>query len=959
MYPGQKALVTGILSLIWILPLFSQVKIHKNLNIDDGLVYSQILMIHEDQQGYMWFGTSSGISRWDGISFKNFLLPEELSDNNFKWIVEFKDSTLVFATRKGIVQYQKDKFSAVPGAPAALNHWIHSLLVSEDNKLYVATDSSGLWIYDQHEFVNINRDLGLASNSVHALVEGADGTIYLGYSANSIDKLKNGTVAKIDLNKIPDDITINTLYEDENGALWIGTEEQGIYVHYQDQTIHIDQTDGLPSLTIEHITAGEDRQIIAATDEGMAVIESYSVREIINEQNGLSYNFIWFIKKDRNGIYYLGTDGGGVDIYRPGLFQTINQDCGLTNNTVWAICENREHEFYFGTDEGLIKYDHNQFQLYNTLNGLSDDMVLCLFEASDGKVYVGTNEQGVDVVGDRSITNINEKQGLHGPSVWTITEDNQGLIYFGTYDEGVNVWDGQRVVDTINVKDGLSTNAIVSSYRALDGSLYFGTDGGGVFKYINGMIDQVLLAGNTIWSIYEDQASNLYFGTNDRGLIFSRNGQWDTLSIDDGLSHNSILGILQDDEGKLYLTADNGLNVVDFSVNPYQIRVIGKSDGLASNECNQGAYFKDSQGYLWFGTINGVSRFDPKLCKPNPNAPVVHITKVQLFDKLIPKEVLRTNPVFNFNENYFNFEFIGIDLSSAQKVKYKYRLSGVDDSWKSTTHPSVQYTNLDDDDYTFDVKACNEWGYWSKPVTLNFTITAPFWERWWFILSAFLITISPAVVVIRQKIKRRLVLERLRAKIAADLHDDIGAGLSEINILSAVIVAKTPAEIKPLIENELNKIGQRARSLIGSMSDIVWLVNPKKDAVSDLVSRLKDSFSDLFEAKDILFKTENTDSLQSVHLEMEYRHNLFLLLKEGLHNAIKYSEANNITLSVKTDGKLLIISIKDDGKGFKTSQHSSGNGLINMQKRAEKIGGQLELNSSEGKGTQITFSGKI
>ena len=386
---------------------------------------------------------------------------------------------------------------------------------------------------------------------------------------------------------------------------------------------------------------------------------------------------------------------------------------------------------------------------------------------------------------------------------------------------------------------------------------------------------------------------------------------------------------------------------------------MGKSDGLASNECNQGAYFKDSQGYLWFGTVDGVSRFDPNLCIPNTNPPIMHLNRFQLFDQDLPLSNSDIHWNFNYNENYFKFAFIGIDLCAPHKVKYKYRLSGIDQEWIQTDNPFVQYTNLDDKDYTFEVMAGNEWGYWSEPAQLSFTISPPVWERWWFVLIAFLIIISPAVVVIRLRINRMLALERLRARIAADLHDDIGAGLSEINILSAVAAAKVPAEVRSILETELDKIGATARSLIESMSDIVWLVNPKKDAITDLISRLKDSFNDLFEAKGIQFSSDNEDTLQKVHLEMEYRQHLFMILKEAIHNAIKYSDASEIQLSVHLSGKILSIQLKDNGHGFDINQAKSGNGLHNMKDRAEKIGGRVNITSGNGNGTVIEFTGKV
>ena len=939
--------------------LSAQVMIHKNLNIEDGMVYSQVLSIHEDLSGYMWFGTSSGLSRWDGVSFKNYIFPSGLPDNNCKWIAEFSDSTLFFATGKSVVKYKKGIFSPIPNTSPAMENWIHSMMVSGDDKLFIATDTSGVWIYDGAGFRNINKREGLKSNSARALARGSNGTMYIADKTGTIYTFSGSKLSRIKIPGFPADVIVSALYRDSEEALWIGTRTRGVFVFYRGNLLHFTLKDGLPGKKVTFLSVGDANQVFVATDNGLAIFENYRLHLVLDKKAGLSNSFIWQVFRDHNGLYYIATDGGGVDIYRPGLFQTINTDCGLPHNTVWAVCETANHDFYFGTDEGLALYSKNDISVYDSTSGLSSNMVLALHEGSDGTLYVGTNETGVDMIRNGKITNVNYKQGLDGPSVWTITEDRDGLIYFGTYDGGVNVWNGSRVIDTLNTADGFPSNAIVSSYRSSDGSLFFGTDGSGVFRLRQGRMDTLLLKGNTVWSIYADKQNNFYFGTNDRGMIYFRNGKWDTLDISDGLSHNSILGILQDAREKFYLTADNGLNVVDFSGDQTLVRRIGSRDGLAGDECNQGAYFKDSQGYLWFGTINGLSRYNPSLAKPNRNAPIIHLTRFQVYDRDLPVDERKTERVFPYDQNYFKFEFIGIDLLAPYKVIYQYRLSGLDQEWVTTKRPYVQYTSLDDGSYTFQAKAGNEWGYWSEPISLSFKIKPPFWRTWWFLLLAFLVIVSPVAVVVRQRISRLFAVERLRSKIAADLHDDIGAGLSEINILSAVVAAKTPPEIKSVYENELNKIGHTARSLIEQMSDIVWLVNPQKDAVSDLVTRLSDSFADVFEAKDIRFRCENSEELRHARLKMEYRQHLFLILKEAIHNAIKYSKANQVILIVSLTNKKLNIRVQDNGVCFDTGCKTTGNGLRNMKERATKIGGLMEIRSKEGEGTIVEFQGKL
>jgi ligand-binding sensor domain-containing protein len=934
--------------------LNAQVEIHENLNINDGMIYSQVTSIHKDKNGYMWFGTVSGVSRWDGHSFKNFIFPVSLSDNNCKWISEFSNGSILFATRKNIVQYANKKISKLSGKNNTFEHGI-SGMIALGNKLLVATISSGLLIFDGREF---HSEKGLINQNITTLNKSNDSLAYLADKNNTIYSYNSNRLVKLLLPKLPSKIHINTLFCDNNNTLWIGTLKHGVFIVNLNDAEYFSKLYGLPKGKINSISNGNDDKIFVATSKGLAIYENYHLQSIINTKHGLSNNFVWQVFRDRNDLFYIGTDGGGVDIYRPGLFQTINMKCGLPHNTVWSICENENYQYYFGTDEGLAIYHQGKIKIMNKDNGLSGNMILALHHAADGTLYAATNENGVDAIYHNKITNINSKQGLDGPSVWTIAEDNAGLIYFGTYDGGINIWDGKTVIDTINIADGLPTNAIVSSLLCSDSSLFFGTDGGGVVKYSHGKIDTILLKNNTIWSIFEDKQGNYYFGTDDRGMIYLHNGQWDTINVESGLSHNSILGILQDENGIFYLSADNGLNVVDFSVKPVQIRTIGSRDGLAGDECNQGAYYKDSHGFLWFGTISGVSRYNPLLVHPDKIPPKIHITSIRLYNK----ELLNENKherEFSYNENYFKFEFTGIDLVAPHKVKYRYRLSGVDNDWITTHRNFVQYTSLKKNNYKFEVIAGNEWGAWSKPVSFSFCINPPFWKTWWFLLLSLLIVVIPIIIIIRQRMQRFLVMERLRSKIAADLHDDIGAGLSEISILSAVIGAKTPPEVRQIFEPELEKIGHTARSIIDKMSDIVWMINPKKDAISGLINHLSDSFADIFEAKCIQFHTENIEVLKQSKLNMEYRQQLFMILKEAIHNAVKYSDADKITLSVDIQGKKLTVLLQDNGKGFEDSGKISGNGLHNMKERALTIGGDVSIQSRIGLGTKVTFQGVI
>ena len=945
--------------LIIILPLFpalhAQIVIHKNLNINDGMVYSQVTAIHKDQEGYMWFGTSSGLSRWDGHAFKNYIFPENLSDNNCKWIAELSDGPMYIATRKNVIKYADHFFSKLKDIQSGPNTKITGLTAVK-NTLYVGTNTSGLWIIKNQQSINLNKKNGLQSDNITALAGADSNTVYFTDDKNILYKYKDGKLEKTNLQG---SYKVNSIFKDRNNILWIGTVKQGLFFIKADSGERLKNAPVLKGYKINSVSSGADGDIYAATNDGFAVFKNYQLQSMIKQKQGLSAKFIWQVYYDRSNIYYIATDGGGVDIYRPGLFETIDKSYDLPCNEVWAICEDAAQNIYIGTTRGIAVYKPVENGLHFSKILLPDKFILALHYAADGVLYAATNEHGVYAIKRNKIVNIDAKKGLSGNSVWSIDEDVNGLLYFGVYGGGLNIWDGKKIIKTLTTDDGLPSNEIVSSYRSADGSLYFGTDGGGVFKYSRGVVDTVLLPGNTIWSAFEDEEKNLYFATDDKGMIYYKDGKWDTLSVRGGLSHNSILGIMQGGKGKYYLTTDNGLNSVDFGKNPPLIINIGSKDGLAGDECNQGAYYKDSKGSLWVGTINGVSRYNPSLIRPDSIPPKIILISIRLYNKELLNNGGLKRSVFSYNENYFKFEYTGIELIAPHNIRYKYRLAGLDDRWMITNHNMVQYTNLKNNDYRFEVMAGNMWGYWSKPVSFSFTIEAPYWKSWWFIFLIILVIAVPSVIIARQRFLRLLVLQKLRAKIAADLHDDIGAGLSEISILSAVIPAKAPPHAVQYIKQDLEKIGQTSRSIIDKMSDIVWMVNPHKDAVSGLINHLTDSFADIFEAKGIQFNTENIEILKQKKLKMEYRQQLFMIFKEAIHNAVKYSGADKITLSVAVKGKNIKIVLRDNGIGIKDNRNSSGNGINNMKRRAADINGRLNIKSQENEGTTVEFIGLI
>jgi len=284
-------------------------------------------------------------------------------------------------------------------------------------------------------------------------------------------------------------------------------------------------------------------------------------------------------------------------------------------------------------------------------------------------------------------------------------------------------------------------------------------------------------------------------------------------------------------------------------------------------------------------------------------------------------------------------------------------LDGYDTEWKFTSgnYHSAEYKDLPPGKYIFQVKGTgNSGSYPNKIAKLRINIPVVFWKSWLFISISVLILAGFISYFIFYRIRQFLIIEKLKTKLSADLHDSVGSGLTEISLLCEIVQRDYKNELKKSNPN-LTIIAQKSRELIDNMSDIVWLVNPKPNTLFDLILRLKDIYSPILSSLGINFKVDISDSIKYLNLDLEKRQNIYLIFKEAINNSIKYSNAKNILLNLETADYTYKIILKDDGCGFDTNS-GKGNGLINMKRRARNIGAELSIQSNPGRGTRIALS---
>ena len=414
-------------------------------------------------------------------------------------------------------------------------------------------------------------------------------------------------------------------------------------------------------------------------------------------------------------------------------------------------------------------------------------------------------------------------------------------------------------------------------------------------------------------------------------------------------------------------------------------------DGFLGIGCNSNAILQSKDGTIWIGTNGGVTSFNPKVESVDTFPPNIQITAIKLFNENIswPKLNQKKDSSFllgngirvsNFHfdglsswynlpehlslaykNNYITFDFIGITMSQPQNVKYQYKLEGMDENWSPlTTNSGAPYGNLPQGTYTFKVKAMNNEGYWSNELTYTFSIRPPWWKTWWFRIPAItallaIIFFIGRFIYIYQLRKERVALEKQlavqyeRQRISSDLHDEIGSTLSSINIYAGLAKKETNKD------SFLDAINQNVSDVINKLDELVWSINPKNESTTSIVNRLRSYAEPITQARDISFEIENELPDDDIKLTAEITHDIYLVVKELINNAIKHSQCKHIRVKFSRQLKKLLLIVEDDGIGLdETSIPKDRHGLGNIKQRVTAMKGNIH--TQNGNGTRIIIS---
>jgi len=554
--------------------------------------------------------------------------------------------------------------------------------------------------------------------------------------------------------------------------------------------------------------------------------------------------------------------------------------------------------------------------------------------------------------------------GLAARQGFNLFEDSRGLIWISTIgytDHGLARWnpaDGH--MQDLAGSPGLPNVAtrLALSFADRAGSVWIGFNGA-VARYRDGGFVTFDAADGVppgrIWEMYVDHAGTLWLASLESGLIRVEAADADhphfkAFTMRDGLSTNSVQVVVEDLAGNVYMGGSHGIDRLNPATG--EVRHYTKDDGAAPGLLRSA--FRDRHGVLWFGTDFGLTRLDPStLPQASTTGPGVFITGVSVggVRRTVSTIGERTIELSDLSpsEKEVSIEFSALRFFPGESPRYQVRLSGADSDWGAAkTDRSVTYANLGPGRYTFLVRAIGANGAMSaEPASVSFTILAPVWRRWWFIALVVVAAGLLARVVYQRRVVRLLELANMRTRIASDLHDDIGANLTRIALLSDAVQGGNGHEAS---------IGRIARESVGAMADIVWAIKPEREGLIDLSRRMRQQADDLFVPRDINLRFSAPPAELALKLPVDLRRDVLLFFKEAVTNVARHSQCTSVTIELAVEGSRLTLVVSDNGRGFDVDAEHQGQGLRSLRRRAARLGAAVTIASEAGRGTTISLS---
>jgi ligand-binding sensor domain-containing protein/two-component sensor histidine kinase len=979
----------------------------ENLSQENGLSQGTGYAITQ-YDNFLWFATQDGLNRYDGYDFKVYRAGKKhaLNDNFVQTLLTDSKGRLWVGTKGGLNVYNnlQDNF-ALCSTIFRQNTLLDSVSIEkliEDKKgnIWIMTDEKGIFCFNpttkkvnsyflnnntffdftllkdgklcvssysevyffdvknqQFQPLNLKQKLHLKPTAlIQAIVGDTEGRLWvsiyqsgvyrlnLSSERNEIQVFKKGLSSQ----NISDD-EVRTMMVDKTGKVWLGTKEGGLSLYNPKEKtfMHIRKKEGNDRSLAEDfiLSIYEDKQGIVWLGTGSSGISKYdplkfpfqTIRhEKSNIKNTMVDDMVFCVYGDADGLYF-GTNKGGLSYYSyknerfTNYLNSPRMPNSIIHDEVYNISASNDNQLWIVTTAGICVFDKHKknFKSYIPNRQSKPYYEYAILSTSFGEVWTG-GERGLGIL---NVKTEKWKTILANESLFSIEkyvirllkEDSKNNIWLGTIGHGLVRYDPiSKKIQEFNAKNGLKCSNIRSLLED-EQTLWIGTDCG-LFA-----LDLVSFK------------ITKYFSSVSKNELFR-------------LPNDVVYGILKDDYQTLWLSTNQGL--VQFSPKKGVIRKFDLKDGLQSNEFNTNCAFKRADGTLFFGGVKGVNFFHPSRLTKNTFVPPLKLTKIKVMDSLYNPNQRQLE--LKYDQNFIEFEFTSLNLSNSQKNQYKYQLVGVDKTWVNAGNKRfANYTKLSPGEYIFLFKASNSDDIWNEtPASIAINIVPPLWGYWWFWPLVWLLGFSVLglgyYLYVSYDLRNKLKVQHIRNQIASDLHDDIGGTLTSISYFGEIAKKRLSDHASTQeIELVLDKIINNSQEMIESMRGVVWAIKPENDKAEDFFDKMNAFAREILDARNIEYDFEDNQTLSRITLSVEQRRNLFLFIKESIHNIAKHSKASKAQIRIMVEKGFFDLKISDNGIGFDTQSKQTGNGLKTLAERARQLNGTIEMVSSPTLGTKI------
>jgi signal transduction histidine kinase/ligand-binding sensor domain-containing protein len=960
---------------------------------DEGLPDNEVTGVVQTRDGHLWVATLGGLMRFDGERFEAFSTTHLRKVPNRVVLTMYQDrgGQLWLVMDRGVVIRVHDTAARVFDGADGFTY-LRGTTAAEDSE-------GGVWFICGNDVCRIKGDRverfgakeGFPAGENISLAADAKGQLWFA-SGMAVGIFKAGRWQKLvtaesgpvrmtaarsggmwmcagnrvtrevegceprEIVRLPERAAAQVMLEDHTGALWIGTAANGLL----------------------RVNGNE--------------VESVAV----------SHPEITALTEDREGNLWVGT-AGGLNQLRPRAMDLIGRKAGLSLESARSVCEDSRGLIWVVLQNGsLARGRGGQWHALTSADGWPDGDATCVAPARDGGVWIGTHDNGLRRWRGGRIQSWGPAEGLGGQFVRSLRQATNGDLWIAT-DAPSRMWllrDG-KIFEAHLPGRALAIRAMA---EGADGTMWAGTADGQILRMQSGAIVNELGAQKgppySVRCLETTADGSLWIGYAGWGIGRWHDGRYARIGTAQGLYDDYVSQILSDGQGGLWVTGNHGLfkvrleDMVDVAQGRkthVRSTAYGRGEGLPSLQPaydNSPSAWRGTDGRLWFSTRNGVLTVQPDRIRDNPVPPAVFVQELKVDDH--PVALFESqSPLRKPEESKFRdlralgeplhlpprhakieFAFGALSFNSPENVQFRYRLKGFDTDWtEAGTQRKAKYPRLPAGPYEFEVTACNEAGVWSRAgFQVPFAVQPFYWQTWWFRIGAVTAFTTVLIGLVRYVSFRRLrahvarleqaeALHRERARIARDMHDEVGAKLSRLSLLSEM--ASQQSEMPASARSEVAEISETARDTIRSFEEIVWAVNPKNDSLPQLMNYICRFAEDFFEGSGIECVFDVPETIPDIELPTDARHHLFLAAKEALNNIFKHAGARQVRVRLTLNADGFEIVIADDGRGFNAAtlhpRAGSGNGLDNMRNRMNSAGGEMHLESRPGVGTRVSF----